>query len=159
MARRGFTIVEVLIAVLIMGIGLSAIGGHLQPVDRHEPIGLAIRLSPAGPSPGGPPTQRVTAPIGPGLIAAVDVASWSKLAVNQAVTAAMSTGTVAIDGERMFRFDSELTVTLRDDGPPVVDVAEAMDDAARTGLLSSRSRIESSTAVTTANQRHKKGNP
>ena len=117
------------------GIGLSAIGGHLQPVDRHEPVGLAIRLAATGPPPSGAPTQRVAAPIGPGLIAEVDVASWSKLAVDQPVTAATTSGTVAIDGERMFRFDSELTVTLRADGPLVIDVAEAMEFAARSGLL------------------------
>ncbi|MDH3303453.1 MAG: NAD(+)/NADH kinase [Acidimicrobiia bacterium] len=118
------------------GIGLSAIGGHLQPVDRHEPIGLAIRLTTAeGASASDPPTQRVTAPIGPGLIAEINVVSWSKLAVDQTITATTTSGTVAIDGERMFRFDSELTVTLRADGPRVVDVAEAMDLAARTGLL------------------------
>lgn len=120
------------------GIGLSAIGGHLQPVDRHEPIGLALRFAPSWATTGGPPVQRVTAPIGPGLIVDVDVASWSKLAVDQAVTPATSSGTVAIDGERMFRFDSELSVTLRADGPPVVDVALAMDVAARNGLLTDR---------------------
>lgn len=117
------------------GIGLSAIGGHLQPVDRDEPVGLAIRLAATGPSPTGTPTQRVAAPIGPGLIADIDVASWSKLAVDQPVTAATTSGTVAIDGERMFRFDSELTVTLRADGPLVIDVADAMEFAARSGLL------------------------
>ncbi len=117
------------------GIGLSAIGGHLQPVDRDEPIGLTVRLAPRGAASAETPTQQVTAPIGPGLIADIDVAAWSKLTVDQTVTAASAAGTVAVDGERMFRFDSELTVTLRADGPPVVDVAEAMDLAARTGLL------------------------
>jgi hypothetical protein len=120
------------------GIGLSAIGGHLQPVDRHEPIGLALRFAPSGATIGGQPTQRVTAPIGPGLVAEVDVASWSKLGVDQTVTPATSFGTVAIDGERMFRFDSELAITLRADGPPVIDVAQAMELAARSGLLIDR---------------------
>lgn len=118
------------------GIGLSAIGGHLLPIDRHEPIGLTIRLaSTVGATGPVPPTQRVTAPIGPGLFAEVGVASWSKLAVGQTITAATSSGTVAVDGERMFRFESEVSVTLRTDGPRVVDVTEAMETAARAGLL------------------------
>lgn len=118
------------------GIGLSAIGGHLQPVDRYEPIGLAIRMAPNSAATDlTEPTQVVAAPIGPGLIADIEVASWSKLAVDQSITASTASGTVAVDGERMFRFESELTVTLRADGPRLVDVADAMDLAARTGLL------------------------
>ncbi len=118
------------------GIGLSAIGGHLQPVDRYEPIGLAIRMAPNSAATDlTEPTQVVAAPIGPGLIADIEVALWSKLAVDQSITASTASGTVAVDGERMFRFESELTVTLRADGPRLVDVAEAMDLAARTGLL------------------------
>lgn len=118
------------------GIGLAAIGGHLQPVDRHEPIGLAIRLATDAAKPDTDvASQWVAAPIGPGLITDIGVASWSKLAVGRTVTASSRSGTVAIDGERMFRFDSELTVTLRADGPRVIDVTDAMDLAARTGLL------------------------
>ena len=124
------------------GIGLSAIGGHLQPVGRHEPVGLAIRLAPsmsAGPAPR--TGQRLQAPIGPGLIAEVDVASWSKLAVDQPVIATTRKGTVAVDGERMFRFDSELTITLRTNGPLVIDVGATMEFAAQRGLLSSDTHI------------------
>ncbi len=117
------------------GIGLSAIGGHLQPVDRHEPVGLTVQLAPDRPAAPASPVASISAPIAPGLVAQFDVISWSKLAVDQTVTAASTAGTVAIDGERMFRFDSELRVTLRADGPPLVDVAIAMDLAARSGLL------------------------
>lgn len=124
------------------GIGLSAIGGHLQPTGRHEPLGLAIQLLPT-PETTGPvtSTQRVAAPIGPGLFATFDVASWSKLAVGQTITASASSGTVAIDGERMFRFESELFVTLRADGPLVVDVTESLESAARAGLLAQTQSI------------------
>ncbi len=117
-------------------IGLSAIGGHLQPIGRDEPVGLAVRLAPDARESGDTAIQRLCTPIGPGLTAEVNVASCSKLPIDQPVKTATTSGTAAVDGERIARFHSALTVTLRADGPIVVDVAAAMDHAARSGLLS-----------------------
>lgn len=120
------------------GIGLSSIGGHLQPVDRHEPIGLALHLGPTG--------QRLTVPISPGLMVDIAVESWTKLHPDQPQPIQAAEGVVAIDGERMFRFDTGadgqggLTVTLCTDGPLMIDVAATLDHAARAGVLSKQNR-------------------
>ncbi|MGI9613611.1 MAG: NAD(+)/NADH kinase [Acidimicrobiales bacterium] len=111
-------------------IGLSSIGGHLHPVGRREPGGLAIAL-------GEPAVATVRPPIGPGLVEAVDVRSISTLVPEVAVEVRSSTGVVAVDGERLFRFgsDDRPSVTLRADGPCVVDVSATLAYAAANGLL------------------------
>ncbi len=120
-------------------IGLSAIGGHLHPLDRHEPAGLALAL-------GQPAVATVRPPIGPGLVEAVDVRSVSTLAPNSTVEVRSKSGVVAIDGERMFRFgpDDRPSVTLRTDGPWVVDVPATLANAAARGLLAHPTQPSSS---------------
>lgn len=114
-------------------IGLSAIGGHLRPVGRSEPAGLAIAL-------GWPAVATVHPPIGPGLVERVDVRSISALSPDSPVEVRSTSGVVAVDGERLFRFGphDRPTVTLRTDGPLVVDVPAALAHAATHGLLASR---------------------
>ncbi len=115
-------------------IGLSAIGGQLRPVRRRQPAGLHLRL-------GMPATTVLRPPIGPGLLAPVGVRSIGELGLHAPVTAEASEGVVAIDGERMFRFgrDDRPTITLRADGPVVVDATATLDHAARHGLLATTS--------------------
>lgn len=132
-------------------IGLSSIGGHVQPVGRYEPMGLALRFGSAEPT-GSAPDQRdrsgdrlrVTVPIGPGRLADLTVASCTKLAPDRPTTVLADHGVVAIDGERRFRFGpadgADLTITLRTDGPFLIDVAATLDQAARAGLLISPDR-------------------
>lgn len=114
-------------------IGLSSIGGRLHPVDRGDPSGLFVEL-------GSPAARLVRAPIAPGLVVDVGVASVSTLALDQTVEVRASSGVVAIDGERMFRFGphDRPTVTLRADGPVEIDVQKTLAHAARTGVLSVR---------------------
>jgi predicted polyphosphate/ATP-dependent NAD kinase len=111
-------------------IGLSAIGSHLQPVDRTAPHGLVIDV-------GDPASRTVRAPIAPGLLADVPVRSIAELRTDIRTPVLAGAGVVAIDGERMFTFDaaSAPTVTLTIDGPLVVDVARTLDHAARKGVL------------------------
>jgi hypothetical protein len=148
-------------------IGLSAIGGHLQPIDRYEPIGLHVELH--GHRPEGQRQSTVRAPIGPGLMADVNVASWRKLALDRPVAVAATTGIVSIDGERMFRFGHQrlhdemydpadaITVTLTAEGPRMIDVAGALDLAARTGLLTNQSH--QTVKPNTVTNHQAKGNP
>ena len=114
-------------------IGLSAIGGLLQPVSRREPGGLAITLSED------PLTRRLQllAPIAPGMVRPVGIAHWQTMPANQPFAVAQRAGVVALDGEREMTFDpgDRVQITLREDAFPTVDVAGCMQFAASSGLL------------------------
>ncbi len=112
-------------------IGLSSIGGQVCPTDRFDPAGLVVDI-------GRPAVRTLRAPIAPGLVVGVDVASVSTLAPGQAVVVRASSGVVALDGERLFRFGrhDRPIVTLGSDGPLELDVRETLAQAARTGVMS-----------------------
>jgi predicted polyphosphate/ATP-dependent NAD kinase len=114
-------------------IGLSAIGGLLQPVGRRQPGGLAITLS------DDPLLRRVQllAPIAPGMVRPIGIAQWETMPAKQAFTVALGAGVVALDGEREITFDSgdRVQLTLVENAFPTVDVAACMQFAACNGLL------------------------
>src|SRR5476649_1217788 len=114
-------------------IGLSAIGGLLQPVGRREAGGLAVHLS------DDPATRRLLlrAPIAPGMVREVGIAHWEPMPADQPFPVALQAGVVALDGEREMAFDSgdRVRVTLRENAFPTVDVARCMQTAAREGLF------------------------
>jgi predicted polyphosphate/ATP-dependent NAD kinase len=111
-------------------IGLSSIGAHIRTVRRDDPFGLYLRL-------GRPATAAVRVPLGPGLMADVDVAEVEEFAIDTTMTVATPFGVVAVDGERVFRFGPHdaVTVTLSADGPRAIDVERAMELASARGLL------------------------
>ena len=111
-------------------IGLSSIGGHIRTVRRGDPFGLYLRL-------GRPTVASVRAPLGPGLMANVDLAEFGELAIDRTMTAVTPFGMVAVDGERAFRFgpDDTVNVTLTADGPRAIDVEGVMELASARGLL------------------------
>lgn len=123
-------------------IGLSAIGGHLQPTSRRHCAGLRMEL-------GMPSATVVHPPIAPGLLEAVGVRSVSDFEADAPITTHASNGVVAIDGERMFRFgpNDRPMVTLHTDGPVVVDVAATLAHAARHGLLADSTSSVSRSAI------------
>jgi predicted polyphosphate/ATP-dependent NAD kinase len=114
-------------------IGLSAIGGLLQPVSRRDPHGLAITLG------NDPAKRRATlhAPIAPGLVTQVGIAAWEPMPAGQAFSVALDAGIVALDGERELPFDTgdRVQITLRDNAFPTVDVARCLHTAACEGLF------------------------
>lgn len=114
-------------------IGLSAIGGLLQPVGRRDPGGLAVHL---GHDPQ-PAALRLLAPIAPGMVRPVAIASWQAMPADQAFTVVQQGGVVALDGERELAFDAgdRVQITLRENAFPTVDVARCMHIAACDGLL------------------------
>jgi predicted polyphosphate/ATP-dependent NAD kinase len=116
-------------------IGLSAIGGLLQPVGRRESGGLAVQLA-ADPAHA---LFALHAPIAPGMVRPLPIASWQRLVAGEPVAIVQRTGTVALDGERELSFDDgeRVTMTLREDAFFTVDVARCMAVAARDGLLRS----------------------
>lgn len=106
-------------------IGLSAIGAFADPL---APLGLGLTLASAG--------RRVAAPIAPGVVAAVHVATSERLAVGGGMTFE-GPGTLALDGERLatLRRGESVRVTLRDDGPWRIDVARCLAAAAEMSCL------------------------
>lgn len=114
-------------------IGLSSIGGLLQPVGRREPGGLAVQLA----SDPAHTLLNLHAPIAPGLVLPVPIASWQRMAPDEPFTVQQHAGTVALDGERELAFEAgdRVTVTLRENAFFTVDVARCMAAAARDALL------------------------
>ncbi len=134
-------------------IGLSAIGGHLPPIGRREPGGLAVGI-------GEPTVTKIRPPIGPGLLTPVGIRSISVLEPDSPTQVQAPSGVVALDGERLFRFGptARPTITLRADGPIVVDVAATLDHAAAHGLLAKtvgRDEHHDLTKSNTSNQNQK----
>lgn len=80
--------------------------------------------------------DRVVAPIAPGLLTPVDVASYRVLRVGEVVDLASTTGVLALDGERDWPLDPavRLQIRLSDKGPRVVDVPAALRQAVEQGL-------------------------
>ncbi len=114
-------------------IGLSAIGGLLQPVGRRDPGGLAVHL---GHDPH-PAALRLLAPIAPGMVRPVAIAHWQAMPADQPFAVLQQGGVVALDGERELAFDAgdRVQITLRENAFPTVDVARCMQIAACDGLL------------------------
>lgn len=113
-------------------IGMSAIAGLLDPVERDASQGLYVRLVP----PQGA-AQVLSAPIGPGLVSPVGVTAHRRLEADHPQPLATSAGAIALDGEREIEFapDDRVTVTLRTDTLFTVDVPGVMRAAARERLL------------------------
>jgi predicted polyphosphate/ATP-dependent NAD kinase len=114
-------------------IGLSAIGALLHPLGRREPGGLAVQLA------NGAHAARfaVHAPIAPGMVREVAIADWQPMPAGRPFEVALEAGVVALDGERELAFDAgdRVTITLRENAFPTVDVARCMHIAAREGLF------------------------
>jgi len=122
-------------------IGLSAIGGLLHPLGRRDPGGLAVHLCQAE----SVPQVRLQVPIAPGMVRDVDIRRWEAMPANQAFAVKLASGVVALDGEREMTFDTgdRVTITLRENAFPTLDVARCMQIAASTGLFRSSSHLSS----------------
>ncbi|MBK80651.1 MAG: hypothetical protein CMQ43_07010 [Gammaproteobacteria bacterium] len=108
-------------------IGMSPIGGLLAPVDAAADAGLLVRMGPG---------RRFQAPLSPGLFRPVSVAATERLPLDVPV-AFEGEGVLALDGDRDHKIpaDGALTLTLRRDGPWVVDIGGAMRWAVANGIM------------------------
>ncbi len=114
-------------------IGLSAIGGLLQPVGRREAGGLAVQLAHADHE----ALLSLDAPIAPGMVCRLPIAGWQRMVAGEPLRVAAQAGTVALDGERELAFEpgQAVRMTLRENAFLTVDVGRCMTVAAEQGLL------------------------
>jgi predicted polyphosphate/ATP-dependent NAD kinase len=116
-------------------IGLSAIGGLLQPVGRRDGGGLVVQMAHDVRH----ALLSLHAPIAPGMVRAVPIASWQRLVADEPVDVTLEAGTVALDGERELAFEhgQRVQMVLRENAFFTVDVTRCMAVAASDGLLRS----------------------
>jgi hypothetical protein len=108
-------------------IGMSPIGGLLEPVYADTDGGLLVEMGPG---------TRFRAPLSPGLFREVEVSRVSRIPLGEPVEFA-GEGVLALDGDRDHKIPdgAALEVTIRRDGPWVVDVAAAMKWAVSNRLI------------------------
>lgn len=113
-------------------IGLSALGGALlnSSTETDAQRGMHIVL--------GNGNRQILAPLAPGLVKWVEIASYRRLSTNDVVRFQPGNGTIALDGEREIELvdTSVVEVRLCADGPFVVDVSATLAAAAHAGYLS-----------------------
>ena len=109
-------------------VGITSIGGLLHPVNNADHHGLWIEF--------GEGEATVSAPIAPGMYEDVAVRACRPLALDQTVRCT-GPGVLAFDGERerTLRPDQPATLTIRRDGPRVLNVAATLHKAAETGCF------------------------
>ncbi|VAW11769.1 Acetoin catabolism protein X, possible NAD kinase [hydrothermal vent metagenome] len=104
-------------------IGMSAIAGLLDPVDRASPQGRHVVFDPSA-----APAHLVQAPIGPGLIETVGIKSWGPLLPDAPVAVTPLQGSIALDGERELSFSrsDRPVVTLRNSAFRTINLSACM---------------------------------
>ena len=111
-------------------IGMCGLGGILFPEATGSAQGVHIVV--------GESTRTVLAPVAPGLIKPIPVASARLLPLGETVTIGETIGTVALDGERELEVlppGGEIAVTLSASGPRVVDVEATIRFGAAAGAF------------------------
>ncbi|MFN0096209.1 MAG: NAD(+)/NADH kinase [Dehalococcoidia bacterium] len=106
-------------------VGISSIGGLLEPVHDDDEEGLAIQFGGA---------DSVLAPIAPGLYLPVPVESYRRLPPGE-ILEVVGPGVLAFDGERerVLKPGQRATLRIKRDGPRVIDVPRTLQYAARRG--------------------------
>jgi len=117
-------------------LGMSPIGGLLQPVGAAEDAGLVVRCAAPG-----APGRELLAPVSAGLYRPVNVASHARIALGEAVEV-RGPGVLAFDGDRERKLVHGQTarLTVLRDGPFVIDVDRALRLAAERGSFIARGR-------------------
>ncbi len=110
-------------------IGMSPIGGFIDPVYEGDDEGLLVDLSSGG--------RTFRAPLSPGLFGKVNVSSAERIKMDTRVVFE-GPGVLAMDGDREIQLMSGQTasVSIRRDGPFVLKVDKAMRWAASNGIIS-----------------------
>ena len=108
-------------------IGTSPIGGLIDPVSAQDDAGLLVEMGPG---------KRFAAPLSPGFFKDVSVRSATRIAFGVPVPF-RGPGVLALDGDRdhWLREGDHATITLRRDGPWVLDIGRAMRWAVAEGIM------------------------
>jgi len=121
-------------------VGIASIGGLIQPISRSEDQGLLLNFCSDDNTPvnnGQVDLNRMLmAPIAPGFYQKIDVRSVAKIPFGEAVEV-VGPGTLALDGERerVLKPGQKASLSVRRDGPWVIDVAQAMAMGAEQGAF------------------------
>jgi ATP-NAD kinase N-terminal domain len=110
--------------------GVSGMSGFIQVLSPYEPRGLSLRF-------GEPRICRITAPFAPGLMASFGVEEILNLSIGEQVIVEGGPCILALDGEReiLLRRGQSARIILRQNGPWIVDVFQALQMAARQKFL------------------------
>ena len=108
------------------GVGITALGGLLQPVDGAEDCGLHLTLSSDG--------QALNAPLAPGYYCRVGISGCRRIPLGEVIRLE-GPGVLAFDGERerVLMPGQRVHLSIERAGPRVVDVLRVMHLAARHG--------------------------
>jgi ATP-NAD kinase N-terminal domain len=108
-------------------IGMSPIGGFVDPVDAGDDCGLLLEMGPG---------QSFLAPLSPGLFRRVSVTSHVRVPLGMPVVF-HGPGVLALDGDRDHKLQGvrTATITIARDGPWVFDVRAAMRYAVTQGII------------------------
>jgi hypothetical protein len=118
------------------GIGMSPIGGLLQPVGANDDGGLFVGCAAPG-----APGRVLLAPVSAGLYRRVNVTDFRALALGEEVVL-RGPGILAFDGDRERRllFGQEARLRVERSGPYVLDVERSLRLAAERGAFLDRDR-------------------
>lgn len=121
----------VLSCILPAEIGMASLGGLLFPDAVAGCSGALVAVDQAS-------SRRVRAPLAPGLLPDVGIASATLLGEGETIELRPGPCTIALDGEREIEIldaARSLSVTLDPHGPRVVEIAEAIRQAAAAGAF------------------------
>lgn len=116
-------------------IGMSPIGGFIDPVYAADDCGLWVEMGGQG--------QHVRAPLSPGHFRDVIVRQTKRTAFDE-THSFCGPGVIALDGDRDhgLRAGEQASVTLRRDGPRILDVEGIMRWAVGAGMMSSAANAD-----------------
>lgn len=100
-----------------------------MPCHHDDDFGVSVTT-------GEPAKHRLRVPVSAGLYGDIDIARIDRLALDESVTLT-GPGIIAFDGDRLVKLgaNDQATVTVRRDGPWLIDPAAVLEAAAKRGLL------------------------
>lgn len=122
-------------------VGITAIGGLIQPVDRNDDHGLCIEFGEGSGS-----GQTILAPLAPGFYCNFSVATHRKLALDQPCVVT-GPGILAFDGERerVLKPGQKATLKVSRTGPLLMDIQATLQIAASRGSFQTSNDSKSRT--------------
>lgn len=115
-------------------IGMSPIGGYLLPCAQEDDGGVSVVT-------GEPAIAQLRVPVSAGLYGDVRIRSIERITLNQTVILE-GPGVLAFDGDRAIAVGSgeKTRVTIRRDGPWLIEPNRVLANAVKTGVLASPPR-------------------